>query len=100
MSENIRALIDRLEAAAEDRQRMRLDYTDAEGARTNRVVRPLGLGFWGKVWTLLAWCETRNDFRMFRVDRIADAEPQGRFRAEKGKRLADFLAQEKARGYS
>ncbi len=94
-----RALIDRLEAAAEDRERMRLAYTDADGIATDRVVRPLGLGFWGKVWTLLAWCETREDFRMFRVDRIASAAPQGRFRPEAGKRLADFLAREAERGY-
>ncbi len=91
-----RALIDRLEAAAEDRERMALHYRDAEGTETHRTVRPLGLGFWGKVWTLLAWCETRADFRMFRIDRIASAEPQGRFRPEKGKRLRDFLDTEAA----
>ena len=34
-------------------------------------VRPLGLWFWGKVWTLIAWCELRGDFRAFRIDRIA-----------------------------
>ncbi|HET7650240.1 MAG TPA: WYL domain-containing protein, partial [Gammaproteobacteria bacterium] len=31
---------------------------------------PLGLFFWGNVWTLAAWCETREDYRNFRVDRI------------------------------
>ncbi|MCP3971983.1 MAG: YafY family transcriptional regulator [Rhodobacteraceae bacterium] len=89
-----RDLIDRLEAAAEDRTRMRLDYRDAGDTRTDRLVRPLGLGFWGKVWTLLAWCEVREDFRMFRIDRIASAAPQGRFRAEPDKTLAAFLKRE------
>ena len=32
---------------------------------------------WGKVWTLVAWCELRDDFRMFRIDRIAEMVPQG-----------------------
>ena len=94
-----RALIDRLEAASEARERMRLAYRDAEGTQTDRVVRPLGLGFWGKVWTLLAWCETRADFRMFRLDRISSAEKQGTFRAERDKSLAAFLAREAERGH-
>jgi predicted DNA-binding transcriptional regulator YafY len=91
-----RALIDRLEAASETRERMQLAYCDADGIETSRIVRPLGLGFWGKVWTLLAWCETREDFRMFRLDRIGQAVPQGRFRVEKDKTLAVYLARESA----
>jgi len=54
-------------------------------------VRPLGLWFWGKVWTLVAWCEMRDDFRAFRIDRISAITPTGRpFRHERGKQLADF----------
>ena len=35
-----------------------------------RVLRPLGCFYWGAAWTLAAWCELRQDFRSFRVDRI------------------------------
>ncbi|MEP4547812.1 MAG: WYL domain-containing protein [Saccharospirillum sp.] len=38
------------------------------------MVWPLGLVFWGSVWTLLTWCELRTDFRMLRVDRIVECE--------------------------
>ncbi|MDJ1006689.1 MAG: YafY family protein [Paracoccaceae bacterium] len=86
--------IDALERAAEDRVRLVLDYRDEAGRATERPVRPLGLWFWGKVWTLIAWCELREDFRMFRVDRIAAHREDGRFRPEPGKRLADFYARE------
>jgi predicted DNA-binding transcriptional regulator YafY len=89
-----RALLDELERAAEERVRLLLRYADAEGRETDRPVRPLGLWFWGKVWTLIAWCELRDDFRMFRVDRIAAARPEGRFRHEDGKRLTDFYRRE------
>jgi predicted DNA-binding transcriptional regulator YafY len=34
-------------------------------------VRPLGLFFWSGVWTLIGWCELRDTFRNFRIDRIA-----------------------------
>ena len=32
---------------------------------------PLGLFYWGRVWTLGAWCELRGDYRSFRIDRFA-----------------------------
>jgi len=46
------------------------------------------------VWTLAAWCETRADFRNFRVDRIRGLEllAEG-FRDEAGRSLADFMRQ-------
>jgi predicted DNA-binding transcriptional regulator YafY len=42
---------------------------------------------------LTAWCELRNDFRVFRVDLIQDATPlPALFVDEPGKRLQDYLA--------
>lgn len=49
------------------------DYADATGTPSGRVVCPLGLYFWGSVWTLGAWCELRRDFRNFRLERIEEA---------------------------
>lgn len=81
-----------LRAAVEARRVARIDYADERGEVTSRDVRPLGLWFWGKVWTLLAWCELRQDFRTFRVDRVRAVGELGRgFRDEPGKRLEDFL---------
>ena len=85
------AAIDLLERAVEKRDVLTLDYRDEAGRGSARDVRPLGLWFWGKVWTLIAWCEMRNDFRAFRIDRIASVRPAGRiFRPERGKQLADY----------
>lgn len=47
----------------------------ADAARSERIIQPLGLVFWGETWTLGAWCELRGDFRSFRLDRIAEATP-------------------------
>lgn len=71
----VRERIDTLERAAEKRNRLKLSYRDAEDRSTERAVRPLGLWFWGKVWTLVAWCELRAGFRMFRlywIDRVTN----------------------------
>jgi predicted DNA-binding transcriptional regulator YafY len=86
-----RRAIDVLEHAVEDRTVLSVEYRDEAGQGTRRDIRPLGLWFWGKVWTLVAWCELRNDFRAFRIDRIAGMDAAGRtFRPERGKQLADF----------
>lgn len=90
MSDELRARLDRIESAAEARMRLELDYRDKDEAATTRVVRPLGLWFWGKVWTLVSWCELRGDFRMFRVDRIEEMREGERFAPERDKSLAVF----------
>jgi predicted DNA-binding transcriptional regulator YafY len=61
-----------LRAAMEARHKVSLTYRKAEedATPTTRVVEPLGLYYWGKTWTLGAWCELRGGFRTFRLDRI------------------------------
>ncbi len=86
-----RTAIDVLERAIDTRDVLTLDYRDEQGRATLRDVRPLGLWFWGRVWTLVAWCELRDDFRAFRLDRLTTTTAAGRsFRPERGKTLADF----------
>ena len=70
-----------------------LSYADGDGRQSRREVRPLVLEFWGRVWTLAAWCEKRRDFRSFRVDRIASLRDTGRVQApEAGRDLAAWRA--------
>ena len=91
MTPEIRKRIDYIEKAVEARNRLGLSYRDAMEQPTKRTVRPLGLWFWGKVWTLVGWCELRSDFRIFRLDRINRMQKTGEpFRPERGKTLTDF----------
>ncbi len=50
---------------------LQFSYTRADGDRTERTVRALGLFFWGDKWTLATWCEMRRDYRSFRPDRMS-----------------------------
>lgn len=59
-----------IRGAVAGRQKVSYGYKKADGTPSERTVRPLGLFFWGKVWTLVAYCEMRDDYRVFRVDRI------------------------------
>ncbi len=90
--DNTRQRLALLRQATEARQTLRLSYRDLKDRTSQRTVRPLGCFFWGPVWTLAAWCETRQDFRSFRVDRIEALELlDQRFRDEPGRSLADLL---------
>jgi predicted DNA-binding transcriptional regulator YafY len=75
------------------RRRLHLQYANEQRVETERDVRPLGLFFWGKTWTLAAWCEMRIGFRNFRLDRINHATIGERFEEETGRTLQDMLAQ-------
>lgn len=82
-----------LRQAIRDSRKLRFRYTDAGGTQSERTVRPLGLSFYGPVWILAAWCELRQDFRAFRVDRIHELEVlPGSFPSEPGRTLQDFIA--------
>lgn len=71
------------------RRKIRLDYQDGSGSITQRVVRPLGCFFWGRVWTLAAWCESRHDFRSFRIASLPVLDEP--IKNEPDKSLAQFL---------
>ncbi len=86
--------------AIEDHHKVWFAYADADGAATERTVRPLGLFFWGYTWSLNGWCELRNDFRSFRLDRMSRAcALNERFEDEPGKTLDDFFAGIEGSGY-
>ena len=92
MDDATRAHLQTLREAVQSRHKLRLAYHDERGAASQRTLRPLGCFYWGKVWTLAAWCELRQDFRGFRVDRIDALQvlPE-RFNHEPGKTLAELL---------
>lgn len=98
ITDAVRVSIDKLEESSANRKCLRIQYSDSKQENTQRVVQPLGLWFWGKVWTLVAWCRLREDFRMFRVDRIKNIEDTGEeFTDEKLKSLKEFYRQMEAK---
>jgi predicted DNA-binding transcriptional regulator YafY len=81
-----------LRRAIRERRRARLEYVDRAAAATERFIRPLGLFFWGHSWTVAAWCELREDFRGFRLDRMQKLELTDQtFEEAPGQSLDDFF---------
>ena len=91
----VQATLQTLRETAQAHRKVNVQYRDASDRLTLRILRPLGCFYWGKVWTLAAWCEVRDGFRSFRLDRIASVlqidGKDGQFKDEPGKRLADYL---------
>ena len=87
-----RANLDQVHAAIETRHRLKFDYVREDGTASSRTVRPLGLFFWGHVWTLVAWCDLRDDFRAFRLDRMSTLTVTANaFSDTVGQSLNDYL---------
>lgn len=95
LDSKVQATLQTLREAAQEHCKVKVQYKDASEEFTLRILRPLGCFYWGKVWTLAAWCEVRDGFRSFRLDRITRVHQiegkSGQFRDEPGKRLADYL---------
>jgi predicted DNA-binding transcriptional regulator YafY len=72
---------------------LQLRYADSAGKQSGRRVRPLGIWAFTEGWLFVGWCELRNDFRAFRLDRIsAIEETSEHFNDEPGKGLQAYLS--------
>lgn len=68
-------------AAIHGHERLRFGYVKPKGEEESRHVEPQRLVGWGSLWYLLAWDLDRDDWRVFRVDRMRPRLPTGkRFR--------------------
>ncbi len=59
-----------LREAIDSQQVATIHYADEQGNSSERNIESLGLMFWGSAWTVVAWCQLRNGYRLFRLDRI------------------------------
>ncbi|AQR63018.1 transcriptional regulator [Brevundimonas sp. LM2] len=55
-------------------RKVSLHYRDEREAETRRIVWPFQVAYLDTTRLVVAWCETRDDFRMFRTDRVLTAE--------------------------
>ena len=60
-----------LRDAIRKEHKIRIAYRDDGGQETERIIWPFVIGFYEQHKTVAAWCELRQDYRHFRIDRIA-----------------------------
>jgi predicted DNA-binding transcriptional regulator YafY len=90
-----------LRCAIRETRKLATTYVDEEGRHTQRTIWPIAMAYYVDVTLVGAWCELRNDFRHFRVDRIlASNVLDDRFSADSGRLTAEWLALRKDRPYA
>ena len=73
-------------------------YRDSNGSVTERTILPLTIMYTSEAITILAWCLLREEFRMFRFDRIIELASTGKsFRPRRIALLREYLTILKAR---
>lgn len=73
---------------------LEIEYCRLDGVVSQRRIFPLQIEYWGNTWTCTTWCKKREDFRVFRVDRIqACRETDEMFTLKCGQTYSDYLKQ-------
>ncbi|MEN5072455.1 WYL domain-containing protein [Isoptericola cucumis] len=82
-------------------ERLRFGYTKPGGSEEARHTEPQRLVAWGPLWYLLAWDLARDDWRVFRVDRMVPHPPTGarfRPRAIPEDKVVEFVVRRVSKG--
>jgi predicted DNA-binding transcriptional regulator YafY len=61
-----------IQKAITDHQKIQIKYIRKDGVETERVIQSQALYHTQENWILIAWCEMRDAYREFRLDRIVD----------------------------
>jgi predicted DNA-binding transcriptional regulator YafY len=84
-----------LREAIRRERKVTLDYEDKRAQASRRTIWPFALGYFDRVHMIAAWCETRRDFRHFRIDRIAKLEvADARYPRRRAALLKEWRARE------
>jgi predicted DNA-binding transcriptional regulator YafY len=79
--------------AIKEQRKIHFNYKREDGKYSERTVHPLGLFYWGKVWTLVSWCELRDAMRHFRLDRMSSVDKcEENYKLIEGRTLQDYLS--------
>ncbi len=72
-------------------RKLAIDYRDAGSTATQRTIWPFAVGFFDEARIVVGWCELRQDYRHFRIDRIAGlTETETRYPKRRAVMLKDW----------
>lgn len=68
------AKFEALKTAVIGRREIKIAYENTKGERSRRILQPLKISYKSKEWYLKAFCTKKQDFRMFKLNRILELE--------------------------
>lgn len=60
-----------LRLSLRDERKAKIDYQDGQKQLSSRTIWPIAIGYFRESQVLAAWCELRQSYRHFRLDRIS-----------------------------
>ena len=85
-----------IRSAIRNEQKLAIVYRALDGTPSRRVIWPFLIGFFDRIRIVAGWCELRQDFRNFRLDRIASLEPlDGRYPRRRAVLLKEWRQSQK-----
>lgn len=64
--------LEKIQQAITNRQVVRMQYFSPGSGRFNeRAIEPIGMVYYGNAWHIIAYCQLRQDYRDFRLDRMS-----------------------------
>jgi predicted DNA-binding transcriptional regulator YafY len=76
-----------LRIAIRDEQSLSIIYRDENSDETTRHIKPIGLIYYVESIVLIAWCEMRQDYHHFRVERMLQCDLTEAYFKHQGDRL-------------
>ena len=74
LREGLPNLLQTILSSINDKLVIEIDYTNIDGNNSNRALDAMGISYTHPHWYLTAWCYLREDYRVFRLDRINHIE--------------------------
>jgi predicted DNA-binding transcriptional regulator YafY len=73
-NKNLQPNLEKIKTALNDNKLLSFNYSDRNNKKTNRKVEPYRLVLKESNWYLQGYCDSRQDFRIFKLSRIGELE--------------------------
>ncbi len=81
--------------AIRNERKVVIRYARKDGEKSSRTIWPFAIGFFQRALVIAAWCESRQAFRHFRIDRIASlTETEARYPRRRAVLMKEWRAAE------
>lgn len=81
--------------AIRNERKLEIVYRAGDGTESTRTIWPFMIGFFESIRVVAAWCELREDYRHFRIDRISSViAHEERYPRRRAQMLKDWRAQQ------
>jgi len=89
--ESLPNLLQTILSSINDKLIIEIDYTNIDGKRSKRALEAVGITYSHPHWYLTAWCYLREEYRVFRLDRIEHIEIKNHKQTKSHPPLNSFL---------